>query len=95
MKKCDLTKYKIEYIDLMKNSHDRVKGLDPQTALDILCDYLLGTDYYITDPVNNYQGNLIIVDDIINKYAKKELKDDIKQYEECNCRCEFTKRKGE
>lgn len=48
-----------------------------QEALQTLCDYLLGEDYYIVDPVSILQANVIIVEDILRKYSKrfrKELK---------------------
>ena len=45
-------------------------GISAQKAVDELCDYLLGEDYYIVDPLNNTQCNLIIVEDIERKYRK-------------------------
>lgn len=46
-------------------------GVSDRTALNILVRYLLGEDYYITDPVGVTQGNAIIVDDILKKYSRK------------------------
>lgn len=40
------------------------------------------------------QANMIIVSDIINKYAKRELSRDMKKYNECNC-LSIIKYKGE
>lgn len=37
---------------------------------------------------------MIIVSEIINKYAKRELKRDMKRYDECNC-LSIIKYKGE
>lgn len=47
-----------------------IPGIDAQTALDELCTYLLGEDYYIVDPLCNIQGNFVIVQDIERKYRK-------------------------
>lgn len=94
MKKCDLTENKVKYISLLTESTDKPPILDPYTAINVLCDYLLGTDYYFTDPVMGDQANMIIVSDIINKYAKRELSRDMKKYNECNC-LSIIKYKGE
>lgn len=94
MKKCDLTENKVKYISLLTEPSDKPPILDPYTAIDVLCDYLLGTDYYITDPVGAKQATMIIVSDIINKYAKRELNRDMKKYNECNC-LPIIKYKGE
>ena len=42
--------------------------MDAQVAINELCRYLLGEDWYIADPVNNVQANLIIVYEIERKY---------------------------
>lgn len=42
----------------------QLRPLEAQEALNYLEKYLLGDDYYIVDPVNNMQGNAIIVDEI-------------------------------
>ena len=52
--------------------------LDPQIALNFLQQYLLGEDWYIADPVNNIQANLIIVYEIERKYKDKNRKKVIK-----------------
>lgn len=44
MKKCDLTENKVKYISLLTESTDKPPILDPYTAINVLCDYLLGTD---------------------------------------------------
>ncbi|EDT73386.1 hypothetical protein [Clostridium butyricum] len=41
-----------------------------QTAVNQLCDHLLGEDWYIVDSVNNVQANAIIVYEIERKYKK-------------------------
>ena len=43
-----------------------------QEALDLLKDYILGSDYYIVDPVNQKQANTIIVLDIIHRLEKEK-----------------------
>ena len=41
------------------------KGTDPQEAVNILCHYLLGDDYLVSDPVSVSQVNTAIVNDIM------------------------------
>lgn len=43
--------------------------MDYYEAFDFLRRYYLG-DYYIVDSVTTYQGNKILVKEIINKYPK-------------------------
>lgn len=52
----------------MGKQHYGLKPIQAQDALNELCEYLLGKDYYIVDPLNNSQANAIIVDDIKAKY---------------------------
>lgn len=47
-----------------------VPGIEAQKALDELCTYLLGEDYYIVEPLSNIQGNFLIVEDIERKYRR-------------------------
>jgi hypothetical protein len=46
------------------------KGMDAQVALNELSSHILGEDWYIVDPVNNVQGNAIIVYAIERKFKK-------------------------
>ena len=48
--------------------------LSAEDALQLLCDELLGENYYIPDPVTNKQANAIIALDILKKYAPKKKK---------------------
>lgn len=53
--------------------------LEPQMALDFLCDYLLGEDWYSVNPISQKQINTEIVGNILYKYSKryrKELKEE-------------------
>lgn len=55
--------------------------LEPQLAIEILAEYLLGNDWYVSAPVNTKQTNCEIVDSILYKYSKKykkELKNKLK-----------------
>lgn len=45
-------------------------SMHAQTAVNELCDHLLGGDWYIVDSVNNVQANAIIVYEIERKYKK-------------------------
>lgn len=49
--------------------------LDPYLAIDFLCDYLLGEDYYIVNPLCAAQANCEIVHDILYKYSKRYRKE--------------------
>ena len=40
---------------------------DPQEAIDILKDFILGKEYYVVDPINGKQANTYIVNDIMRK----------------------------
>ena len=49
-----------------------------QFAINTLCDYLLGDDFYITDPVSQEQANTLIVYNILKHYSK-EFRTDLKR----------------
>jgi len=51
-------------LKLCKNNNE----MDAQTALNELCDHLLGKDWYVVDPLSNCQVNPIIVEEIEQKY---------------------------
>lgn len=44
--------------------------MDYYEALYCLKDYYLGKNWYIGDPITNYQANKIIVDEIRRKFPK-------------------------
>lgn len=46
--------------------------LSAEDALQLLCDELLGENYYIADPVGGRQANAIIALDILKRYAPKK-----------------------
>lgn len=48
--------------------------LSPEDALQLLCDELLGENYYIPDPVTQKQANAIISLAILKQYAPKKKK---------------------
>lgn len=52
----------------MGKRHYGLKPIQAQDALNELCEYLLGEDYYVVDPLGPTQVNAIIVDDIKAKY---------------------------
>lgn len=48
-----------------------LKELTKEEGFDLLCDYFLGDNYYIADPVSQNQANAVMVDDIIRSYESK------------------------
>ena len=52
----------------MGRRHYGLKPIQAQEALNELCKYLLGEDYYVVDPLGPTQVNAIIVGDIKGKY---------------------------
>ena len=49
--------------------------MDAQTAVNFLCDYLLGEDFVIMYPASNDQANTEIVCEILHKYSKRLRKE--------------------
>lgn len=49
--------------------------LDAQQAINFLCDYLLGEDWYVVMPESTEQVNSVIVEQILYKYSKKYRKE--------------------
>ena len=45
-------------------------SMEAQVALNELCDFFLGTDWYVTEPISNGQVNPIIVYEIERKFIK-------------------------
>jgi len=53
-------------------------ALNAQLAISFLKDYLLGQDWYFSDPISAEQINTEIVFEILKKYSK-EFKKELKQ----------------
>lgn len=75
-----MTENKQKLFEIFENSD---YGLMPapmpaQFAINILCDYLLGEDFYITDPVSQEQANTLIIYNILKHYSK-EFRTDLKR----------------
>lgn len=73
-------KYNKSFNSMRENIEDPTYGLcpapiDAQTAVNILCDYLLGDDWYFAGSASVEQGNAIVVELILNKYSKQWKKD--------------------
>jgi uncharacterized ParB-like nuclease family protein len=73
-------KYNKGFEPMKDNICDTSCGLIPapmgaQQAIDILTSYLIGDDYYYAGSCNVEQGNAIVVEQILDKYSKKWLKD--------------------
>lgn len=65
---------------LFKILSDETYGICPapmsaEDALQILTDYLLGEDFYISMPLSPQQANTEIVATILKKYSKEYNKD--------------------
>ena len=75
-----MTENKQKLFEIFENSD---YGLMPapmsaQFAINTLCDYLLGDDFYITDPVSQEQANTLIIYNILKHYSK-EFRADLKR----------------
>lgn len=53
---------------------------DAQDHLNRIVRKLLGSDYYIIDPVDPNTANEIIADDLIERYKKRSLIQKIKEF---------------
>lgn len=65
--------------------------LSAQEAVNILCHYFLGEDWYIVDPARNDQANAIIVEEIKNTVPSKHNKDKFLLYRKKHPRCRYCK----
>lgn len=73
-------KYNKSFKDMKENIEDTSYGVCPapmtaQQALLILCDYLLGQDWYCAISASQEQVNAIIIEQILDKYSKQWRKD--------------------
>ena len=78
-------KYNKSFDVMRENIEDTSYGILPpplpaQEAINILCDYLLGDDWYCSISMGVEQINAIIVGQILAKYSKQWRKD-CKTYE--------------
>lgn len=75
--KLELSEVKKRFFNILK---DDSCGIFPaptnaQLGITILCEYLLGEDWYTANPVNGEQGNTEIVDSILWRYSRQYRKD--------------------
>nr|DAL64066.1 MAG TPA_asm: hypothetical protein [Caudoviricetes sp.] len=79
-----LTKSKIDYFNLLDSYNSKenlyAPAIDAELAINVLCQYLLGEDYYIEDPLSSPQADTIIVQDILHKYCNREVTKDYNKY---------------
>lgn len=50
-------------------------AMESQMAVDFLCDYLLGDDWYTVNPISTAQVNTEVVYDILRKYSRRFRKE--------------------
>lgn len=62
--------------DFIRHTGDNIypDGIDAREALDVLKDFFLGENWYISDPVSPNQANVYIVNDILSKFPRKYKK---------------------
>lgn len=58
----------------IKNDPDVAPYIEPQVALNELCRFFLGENWYVTDPLSTKQVNYWIVYDIERKFKNKCIK---------------------
>jgi hypothetical protein len=73
-------KYNKAFNAMRDNIEDTSYGILPsplhaQEAVNILCDYLLGDDWYCATSMGVEQVNAVIVEQILDKYSKQWRKD--------------------
>lgn len=68
------TEKRILKLTNIKNDPDVAPYIEPQVALNELCRFFLGEDWYVTDPLSTKQVNYWIVYDIERKFKNKCIK---------------------
>lgn len=73
-------KYNKAFNAMRDNIEDTSYGILPsplsaQEAVNILCNYLLGDDWYCATSMGVEQVNAVIVEQILDKYSKQWRKD--------------------
>ena len=68
-----MTENKKKFIEILEDNSYGIypAPTDAQLAVGVLCDYLLGEDWYIADPIGVKQVNTEIVDAILRAYSPK------------------------
>ncbi len=72
--------YNKSFEAVKENIEDTSYGICPppmpaQECLNILCDYLLGEDWYVASSMSAEQVNAVVVEQILEKYSKQWRKD--------------------
>ena len=74
---------KNSYLEWLKANDDPMNLCDPpldaQSAVNFLCNYLLGENWYVVVSESQKQVNSVIVDEILFKYSKQYRKE-VKEY---------------
>lgn len=79
-----LTDTKMKYFNILDSYGDTDNMFPPSTdaqlAVDLICQYLLGEDYYVDMPVSAGQCNTVIVQDILYNYCNRKFTKDYNRY---------------
>ena len=72
-----MTKAKMRWFETLKDDSCGIlyAPVDPQVALDVLREYILGENWYSMNPVSQAQINTEVVHEILNKVSKQYRKD--------------------
>lgn len=72
-----MTENKKKFIEILKDDSYGIypAPTDAQLAVGVLCDYLLGEDWYTANPIDVKQANTEIVDEILRTYSRQYRKD--------------------
>ena len=75
----DLTSF-IEYIkekESKREDKDNIycTGITDKEFVNFIIEYLLGEDWYVSDPLGHNQVNQIALEEILDKYSKKFRKE--------------------
>ena len=72
-----MTENKKKFLDIIESKKYGIMPdvISADLAIQVLSEYLLGEDWYITDPVSQEQANTIIVAEILDTYSRDFRKD--------------------
>ena len=69
----------MNFFEWLEEHNDKLNifppSMDAQTAVNFLCEYLLGEDFYIPYPASRGQANTEIVWEILERYSKRFRKE--------------------